>query len=52
MEYVLETCGLTKRFGRGADAQTAVANVGLHLREGEVYGCSAPTAPESQPRSR
>lgn len=42
MEYVLETCGLTKRFGRSAEAQTAVANVGLHLREGEVYGLLGP----------
>lgn len=42
MEYVLETCGLTKRFGRGADAQTAVAGVSLHIREGEVYGLLGP----------
>lgn len=42
MEYVLETCGLTKRFGRGADEQTAVAGVSLHIREGEVYGLLGP----------
>lgn len=42
MEYVLETCGLTKRFGRGTDAQTAVAGVSLHIREGEVYGLLGP----------
>ncbi|OUO35134.1 lantibiotic protection ABC transporter ATP-binding protein [Olsenella sp. An290] len=42
MEYLLETRGLTKRFGRSAEVQTAVANVGLHLREGEVYGLLGP----------
>ena len=42
MEYVLKTCGLTKRFGRGANAQTAVADVSLHIREGEVYGLLGP----------
>ena len=42
MEYALETRGLTKRFGRGADAQTAVADVSLHLRAGEVYGLLGP----------
>lgn len=42
MEYVLETCGLTKRFGRGAETQTAVAGVSLHIREGEVYGLLGP----------
>ena len=42
MEYVLETCGLTKRFGRGADEQTAVAGVSLHIREGEAYGLLGP----------
>ncbi|MBM6867817.1 lantibiotic protection ABC transporter ATP-binding protein [Collinsella tanakaei] len=42
MDYVLETRELTKRFGRGRDAQTAVANVNLHIREGEVYGLLGP----------
>ena len=42
MGYMLETRGLTKRFGRGAEAQTAVADVNLHLREGEVYGLLGP----------
>ena len=42
MDYLLETRGLTKRFGRGDAAQTAVANVGLHLRRGEVYGLLGP----------
>ncbi|MBM6774197.1 lantibiotic protection ABC transporter ATP-binding protein [Olsenella profusa] len=42
MGNLLETCGLTKRFGSGADAQTAVSNVSLHLREGEVYGLLGP----------
>ena len=42
MGYLLETRGLTKRFGRGADAQTAVAGVSLHIREGEVYGLLGP----------
>ncbi len=42
MRYMLETRGLTKRFGRGAEAQTAVADVNLHLREGEVYGLLGP----------
>ncbi len=38
MGYMLETRGLTKRFGRGDQAQDAVADVSLHIREGEVYG--------------
>lgn len=42
MGYVLETHGLTKRFGHGANAQTAVADVSLHIREGEVYGLLGP----------
>ena len=40
MGYMLETRGLTKRFGRGDQAQDAVA------------GCSVPTAPASRQRSR
>ena len=34
MGYMLETRGLTKRFGRGDQAQDAVADVSLHIREG------------------
>ena len=33
MAFMLETCGLTKQFGRGDCAQTAVANVNLHIKE-------------------
>ena len=43
MGTMLETRALTKRFGRGADAQTAVADVSLHIQEGEVYGLLGPT---------
>lgn len=42
MDYMLETRGLTKRFGRGDQAQDAVADVSLHIREGEVYGLLGP----------
>ena len=42
MGYALETRGLTKRFGRGARAQTAVDNVSLHVGEGQVYGLLGP----------
>ena len=42
MSYMLETRGLTKRFGRGDQAQDAVADVSLHIREGEVYGLLGP----------
>lgn len=42
MGYMLETRGLTKRFGRGNQAQDAVADVSLHIREGEVYGLLGP----------
>ena len=42
MGYMLETRGLTKRFGRGDQAQDAVADVSLHIREGEVYGLLGP----------
>ena len=52
MGYMLETRGLTKRFGRGDQAQDAVADVSLHIREGECTGCSVPTAPASRQRSR
>lgn len=39
---MLETRGLTKRFGRGADAQTAVDGVSLHVETGRVYGLLGP----------
>ena len=42
MGYMLETRGLTKRFGRSDQAQEAVADVSLHIREGEVYGLLGP----------
>ena len=42
MGLMLETRGLTKRYGRGGDVQEAVADVGLHIREGEVYGLLGP----------
>ncbi len=41
-EYVLETRGLVKRFGRAGSAQTAVDHVSLHVREGRVYGLLGP----------
>ena len=52
MGLMLETRGLTKRFGRGADAQTAVDGVCLHVEEGRVYGLLGPTAPASRRCSR
>ena len=39
---LLETRDLTKRFGRGANAQTAVDRVNLHVGEGQVYGLLGP----------
>ena len=42
MGFMLETRGLTKRFGRNANAQAAVTDVNLHIREGEVYGLLGP----------
>ena len=42
MKYLLETRGLTKRFGRGAGAQTAVDAVSMHVGEGQVYGLLGP----------
>lgn len=42
MGCMLETCELTKRFGRGADAQTAVDGVCLHVEAGHVYGLLGP----------
>ena len=42
MRYLLETKGLTKRFGRGERAQTAVLDVSLHVPEGAVYGLLGP----------
>ena len=40
--YILETHGLSKRFGRGGGAQTAVDHVSLHVDEGKVYGLLGP----------
>lgn len=42
MSYLLETRNLTKRFGRGSGAQTAVDRVSLHVPEGAVYGLLGP----------
>ena len=42
MDCMLETHGLTKRFGRGESAQTAVADVNLHVERGRVYGLLGP----------
>lgn len=39
---VLETRGLSKRFGRGGSAQTAVDHVSLHVEKGKVYGLLGP----------
>ena len=41
-DMLLETRDLTKRFGRGATAQTAVDRVCLHVGEGQVYGLLGP----------
>ena len=40
--YILETHGLSKRFGRGGGAQTAVDHVSPHVDEGKVYGLLGP----------
>ena len=40
--YILETRGLSKRFGRGGGTQTAVDRVSLHVDEGKVYGLLGP----------
>ncbi|MDO4589783.1 MAG: lantibiotic protection ABC transporter ATP-binding protein [Slackia sp.] len=42
MDCVLETRGLTKVFGRGSHAQTAVDGVDLHVETGRVYGLLGP----------
>ena len=42
MDCMLETRGLTKRFGRGADAQAAVEDVCLHVERNRVYGLLGP----------
>lgn len=39
---LLETRALTKRFGRGANAQTAVDGVSLHVAANKVYGLLGP----------
>ena len=41
-DMLLETRDLTKRFGRGAAAQTVVDRVCLHVGEGQVYGLLGP----------
>lgn len=42
MDCILETRGLTKRFGRGENAQIAVNDMNLHVRRGRVYGLLGP----------
>lgn len=42
MDCILETRGLTKRFGRDENAQIAVNDVNLHVRRGRVYGLLGP----------
>jgi gallidermin-class lantibiotic protection ABC transporter ATP-binding subunit len=42
MDCILETRELTKRFGRGENAQIAVNDVNLHVRRGRVYGLLGP----------
>ncbi len=42
MSNLLETRDLTRRFGRGAQAQDAVSDVSVHLRRGTVYGLLGP----------
>lgn len=42
MANVLQTRGLTKRFGKGSRAQIAVEDVGLHVGEGQIYGLLGP----------
>lgn len=42
MDCMLETRGLTKRFGRGAAAQTAVDDVSLRIERGRIYGLLGP----------
>lgn len=42
MDCMLETRGLTKRFGRDTEAGAAVADVCLHVERGRVYGLLGP----------
>lgn len=42
MAYMLETCGLTKRFARDTHERPAVDGVSLHVEEGRVYGLLGP----------
>lgn len=42
MACLLETHDLTKTFGRGANAQTAVDSVNMHVEAGRVYGLLGP----------
>ncbi|MFB6185570.1 MAG: ATP-binding cassette domain-containing protein [Halobacteriaceae archaeon] len=41
-DYVIETNGLTKRYGSGEDEVTAVEDLDLHVKEGEVFGFLGP----------
>lgn len=41
-KYLLETRALTKCFGRGANAQTVVDGVSLHVAANKVYGLLGP----------
>ena len=41
-KYLLETRALTKCLGRGANAQTAVDGVSLHVAANKVYGLLGP----------
>ncbi len=34
MDYLIETCNLTKLFGQ----QKVVNNLSLHIKKGEIYG--------------
>ena len=49
MDCMLETRGLTKRFGRGEGACAAVADVDLHVERGPSTACSVPTEPANRP---
>jgi ABC-2 type transport system ATP-binding protein len=41
MEYLLSTDCLTKKFKR----QTAIDNISLHIRQGEIYGLIGKNVP-------
>lgn len=40
--HIIETQGLVKRFGRGANSQVAVDGISLRIEEGSVYGLLGP----------